>query len=107
MTGDGDRRERREAARLFAAVAAAVLIVVGAAVVFLLSGSLENWAEDAFGAGLGLRDSAVIAFIVAFVSIIVLTVASGGDALLGELPFTLIGFFAFFVFCWLMIAWIF
>ena len=107
MSEGGERRERREAAKLFAAVAAAVVIVVGAVAALFLSGALGAWTEATFGAGLGLRTSAVIAFVVAFVSIIVLAIASGGEALIGELPFTLLGFFAFFIFCWLMIAWIF
>jgi len=39
--------------------------------------------------------------------ILVMTIVSGGDAIFGELPFTLAGFLIFFVIFWLMIAWIF
>jgi hypothetical protein len=37
-----------------------------------------------------------------------MAVVSGGDAIFGELPFTIAaGFLIFFVIFWLMIAWIF
>ena len=42
-----------------------------------------------------------------FVLILVMAVVSGGDAIFGELPFTMLGFLIFFVIFWLMIAWIF
>jgi hypothetical protein len=40
-------------------------------------------------------------------SVLVMTIVSGGDAIFGELPFTIAGFLIFFVIFWLMIAWIF
>jgi hypothetical protein len=49
----------------------------------------------------------VIAFGVSLAVILVMTIVSGGDAVLGELPFTILGFLVFFVVFWLMIAWIF
>jgi len=49
----------------------------------------------------------LIAFGVSFVVILVMAVVSGGDAIFGELPFTILGFLIFFVVFWLMIAWIF
>ena len=63
--------------------------------------------SDPFSAGLGLKDAALISFGVSFVLILVMAVASGGDAIFGELPFTILGFLIFFVIFWLMIAWIF
>ena len=44
---------------------------------------------------------------VSLVVILVMAVVSGGDAIFGELPFTILGFLIFFVIFWLMIAWIF
>ena len=46
-------------------------------------------------------------FSFSFVLILVMAVVSGGDAIFGELPFTVLGFLIFFVIFWLMIAWIF
>ena len=63
--------------------------------------------SDPFSEGLGLKNAALISFGVSFVAILVMTVASGGDAIFGELPFTIVGFLIFFVIFWLMIAWIF
>jgi len=60
---------------------------------------------DPFSAELGL--AALIAFGVSFVVILVMAVVSGGDAIFGELPLTILGFLIFFVVFWLMIAWIF
>ena len=62
---------------------------------------------DPFSAGLGLKNAALVSFAVSFVAVLVMAVASGGDAILGELPFTIVGFLIFFVIFWLMIAWIF
>jgi hypothetical protein len=63
--------------------------------------------SDPFSEGLGLKNAALISFAVSFAAILVMTVASGGDAIFGELPFTIAGFLIFFVIFWLMIAWIF
>jgi hypothetical protein len=63
--------------------------------------------SDPFSGGLGLKNAALISFGVSFAAILVMTVVSGGDAILGELPFTIAGFLIFFVVFWLMIAWIF
>ena len=50
---------------------------------------------------------AVIVFFVSFAAILLMTIIAGGDAIFGELPFTILGFLIFFVVFWLMIAWIF
>jgi len=68
----------------------------------LLTGLLDWQREIRIGASL-----AVIAFGVSLAVILVMTIVSGGDAVLGELPFTILGFLVFFVVFWLMIAWIF
>ena len=106
MPSPGDRRERNEALRLFIAAAVALLlliVVVGAGFHYLR----EIGDADPFSAGLGLKTAALISFGVSFVAILIMAVVSGGDAILGELPFTIAGFLIFFVIFWLMIAWIF
>ena len=75
-----------------------------AGVYFLLGFNGEG---DPFSAGIGLKTAALISFGVSFVAILIMAVVSGGDAILGELPFTIAGFLIFFVIFWLMIAWIF
>jgi hypothetical protein len=105
MPGPADRQDRNEALRLLiaAAIALALLVVVGGgALYYLFSGT-----SDPFSAGLGLKNAALISFAVSFTAILILAVVSGGDAIFGELPFTIVGFLIFFVLFWLMIAWIF
>jgi hypothetical protein len=63
--------------------------------------------SDPFAAGLGLKNAALIVFGVSIAVILVMAIVSGGDAIFGELPFTIAGFLIFFVIFWLMIAWIF
>jgi hypothetical protein len=107
MPGDGDRRDRQDATRLFvaAAIALVLLVAMGAAGLYYFTEMLGS--SDPFSEGLGLKNAALISFAVSFAAILVMTVASGGDAIFGELPFTIAGFLIFFVIFWLMIAWIF
>ena len=106
MPSASDRHDRKEALRLFvvAAIALLLLIVIGSAGFYYLVGL---GASDPFSPGLGLKDAALVSFGVSFVLILVMAVVSGGDAIFGELPFTVLGFLIFFVIFWLMIAWIF
>jgi hypothetical protein len=106
MPSAEDRRDRKEATRLVlaASIAVLLLIAIGAAGLYYLVGL---GASDPFSAGLGLKNAALISFGVSFVAIMVMAVVSGGDAIFGELPFTIVGFLVFFVIFWLMIAWIF
>ena len=106
MPGANDKRDRKEALRLLAASLTALVLLVliaGAAVYYLIGLN----AADPFASGLGLKDAALISFAVSLVVILVMAVVSGGDAIFGELPFTVLGFLIFFVIFWLMIAWIF
>jgi hypothetical protein len=107
MAGDGDRQDRKEATRLFvaAAIALVLLVAIGVAGLYYLTEVMS--ASDPFSEGLGLKNAALLSFGVSFVAILVMAVVSGGDAILGELPFTILGFLIFFVVFWLMIAWIF
>ena len=106
MPSSQDNRDRTEATRLLlASVIAIVLLIaiVGAGIYFVM----QLGDSDPFSAGLGLKHAAVIAFGVSLVVILIMAVVSGGDAIFGELPFTIAGFLIFFVVFWLMIAWIF
>ncbi|MGH6735255.1 MAG: hypothetical protein ACRECX_04150 [Methyloceanibacter sp.] len=107
MTGEEDRRDRKEATRLFVAatVALVLLVAMGAAGLYYMTEVMG--AADPFAEGLGLKNAALISFGVSFAAILVMAVVSGGDAIFGELPFTILGFLIFFVIFWLMIAWIF
>ncbi|MEZ5828459.1 MAG: hypothetical protein R3D30_01335 [Hyphomicrobiales bacterium] len=107
MPGDGDRRDRQDATRLFvaAAIALILLIAIGAGGIYYFTEMVGS--SDPFSEGLGLKNAALISFAVSFVAILIMAVVSGGDAIFGELPFTIAGFLIFFVIFWLMIAWIF
>jgi hypothetical protein len=107
MAGEGDRQNRKEATKLLVAGAVALILLVamGAAGLYYVTTMMGE--SDPFSDGLGLKNAALISFAVSFVAILVMTVVSGGDAIFGELPFTIIGFLLFFVVFWLMIAWIF
>ncbi len=106
MARPSDKRERNEALRLLVAATSGILllIIIGGAGLYYLGGLGGG---DPFSEGLGLKDAALIAFGVSFAVIVVMAVVSGGDAIFGELPFTILGFLIFFVVFWLMIAWIF
>jgi hypothetical protein len=106
MPSPQDQRDRKEAARLLlaAAVAILLLIVIGGVGIYFIMGIGES---DPFSVGLGLKNAAIVSFGVSLAVILVMAVVSGGDAIFGELPFTIAGFLLFFVIFWLMIAWIF
>jgi hypothetical protein len=106
MPNASGARDRKEALRLLVAAAAALLllVIVGGAGIYYLVGLGES---DPFAAGLGLKNAAIVAFGVSLVVILVMAAVSGGDAIFGELPFTILGFLIFFLVFWLMIAWIF
>jgi len=101
-----DRRDRQEAQRLLiaAGIALVLLLIIGGVGLYWLVGLGES---DPFAPGLGLKNAAIVSFVVSLVVILVMAVVSGGDAIFGELPFTVLGFLIFFVVFWLMIAWIF
>jgi hypothetical protein len=107
MPSAHDDRDRKDATQLLLAAAIALILLVA-----IVSGGLYYLFEtanfsDPFAAGLGLKNAALISFGVSLAVILVMAVASGGDAIFGELPFTIAGFLIFFVTFWLMIAWIF
>jgi hypothetical protein len=107
MPSAHDDRDRKESLRLLIAAAVALLLLVA-----IVWGGLYYLVEyanftDPFAAGLGLKNAALISFGVSLAVILVMAIVSGGDAIFGELPFTIAGFLIFFVIFWLMIAWIF
>jgi hypothetical protein len=106
MPSRQDDHDRKDAARLLlaAAVAILLLIAIGGVGIYLITGMGDS---DPFSAGLGLKGAAIVSFGVSLVLILVMAIVSGGDAIFGELPFTIAGFLIFFVIFWLMIAWIF
>jgi hypothetical protein len=104
MAGETDTKDKTESRKLAIVLISLVLVLV-LAVVFLIPSLLDVFATY-LSPGLGLKDAAVIAFIVTLVTLVVFAVAAG-DGFLGEIQFMLGAFFAFFVIFWLMIAWIF
>lgn len=106
MPSQHDQRDRTEAMHLLiaAAIALLLLIVIIGAGIYLVVGLGES---DPFSAGLDLKNAAIVAFGVSLAVSLIMAVVSGGDAIFGELPFTIAGFLIFFVIFWLMIAWIF
>jgi len=103
MVGETETRDRREA-RLIV-IALGVLVLVGLiAAVFALP-ALADFSATHLEPGLGLKGAAIASFVVTFVTFVVFAIAAG-DGLIGELQFMLLGFFAFFVILWLLIAWV-
>lgn len=104
MVGDTGAKDKKDARAL-----AIVLIVVAVAVtitaIFAMP-MLAEFNESFLAPGLGLRQSAIIAFIATLVVLVIFAIAAG-DGLLGEIQFMLLGFFAFFLVLWLLIAWVF
>lgn len=96
-----DSEERKATTRLFLIIAAAILGMT-LIVVFVVAPAMSVQLAP----GLGIREAALIAFIVTFVVVVVMMVAAG-DGLLGEVQYTLPAFFVFFLLIWLLVAWVF
>jgi hypothetical protein len=104
----GDQNESRKALRILYGISVLValfvaLIVLGAAIT--LPG-ISDWVAATFDSGIGLPNAAVIAAIVTVLVLVVFAIVAG-EGLLGEIQFMISGFFVFFVFFWLLIAWVF
>ncbi len=104
MAGETDRRDKDESRKIAIALIVLVLAVIAAGA--LLWPSVAEFAAVHLSPGLGVRDSAIIAFVVTIGIMVVFAIASG-DGLLGEIQFILGGFFLFFLIVWLLIAWVF
>jgi hypothetical protein len=104
MHQDSDSKDKKEA-RSLAIVLIGLLLVLGIAAALALP-IVSAMAATHFAPGLGLKDAAAIAFAITTVLMIIFAVAAG-DGFIGEIQFMLLGFFAFFVVIWLMMAWVF
>jgi hypothetical protein len=82
-----------------------ILVVVFITGVIIIAPDISG-AVTEFNQGVGFKTAAIYAFFTTLVLMIILAIA-GGDGLIGELQFLLIGFLVFFVIIWLFIAWIF
>jgi len=82
--GESDRQDRKEATKLFAAVVVALvlLVLLGVGGVYYLTSALG--ASDPFSAGLDLKNAALVSLAVSLAVILVMAVASGGDAILAN-----------------------
>jgi hypothetical protein len=101
MPSAHDDRDHKETRLLLAAAVALLVAIVWGGIYYFVE--YANF-SDPFAAGLGLKNAALISFGVSLAVILVMAVVSGGDAIFGELPFTIAGFLIFFVVFWLMIA---
>jgi hypothetical protein len=101
MPSAHDDRDHKETRLLLAAAVALLVAIVWGGIYYFVE--YANF-SDPFAAGLGLKNAALISFDVSLAVILVMAVVSGGDAIFGELPFTIAGFLIFFVVFWLMIA---
>lgn len=91
MPSAHDDRDHKETRLLLAAAVALIPLVA------IVWGGIYYFVEyanfsDPFAAGLGLKNAALISFGVSLAVILVMAVVSGGDAIFGELPFTIAGF---------------
>lgn len=102
---DPDQRRSLTMA-LAAGIAALVLVALAVWGASVLLPQLLVWTATVFSPGLGLRTAAIVAAVVSFLALLALTVTAG-DGLLGEIQFVIPGFFLFFLFFWLMLAWVF
>jgi len=104
MAGDNDSKDKKEARTLAIVLLGLMVTLAGAAL--LAMPLLAEFNEAYLASGVGLKEAAIIAFFTTIVVLIIFAIAAG-DGLIGELQFMLLGFFAFFVVLWLLIAWIF
>ncbi len=108
MTSAGDPSDRRRALILLAVIVVGVLVAAGlfVSLIVLELPKIVAFADEVFTPGLGLRTAAIIAAVVSFLVLIVFAIVSG-DGIIGELAFVIPGFFVFFLFFWIMTAWVF
>lgn len=103
-----ERADQKSVIRMVLALSILGLFLV---VILLWGASLalpmfSIWIAETFSTGLGLKVSALISAGIS-ISVILLFAAIAGDGLLGEIQFMTPGFFLFFLFFWLMVAWVF
>lgn len=104
MVGKTGAKDKKDA-RALAVVLLVLALVLIISAIFAMP-MLAEFHATFLAPGLGLRDSAIIAFI-ATLAVLVIFAITAGDGLVGEIQFMLLGFFAFFLVLWLLIAWVF
>jgi len=103
-----DLRDSRFALRIllgFSALVAFLVALIVLAAATTLPG-ISEWVAVTFDSGIGLKNAAIAAAVISVTVMIVFALAAG-EGLIGEIQFMIPGFFLFFVFFWLMIAWVF
>lgn len=107
-TGGSEEAERKRATRIAVGLTIIGLIAVIAVgwSVATAAPSVVNWIDQVFSPGLGLKSAAIVASVISIVVLILFAVFAG-DGLIGEIQFMIPGFFLFFLFFWLMLAWVF
>jgi len=104
----GDRRDSRVALRIllgFSGLVALFVALLVLAAATTLPG-LSDWVAVTFDSGIGLKNAAITSAVISLTVMVVFALAAG-EGLIGEIQFMIPGFFLFFVFFWLMIAWVF
>jgi hypothetical protein len=103
-----DDRDRRRALRIVFGTSALVALLVALLALAAATSlpALSEWVSVTFDEGIGMKAAAMWAAIVSVVVLLVFAVTAG-EGIIGELQFMIPGFFLFFVFFWLMLAWIF
>jgi len=96
--------ESRSDLKILALVLVATAVFIAVAVTF--GGPLLADLATAVEPGIGIKEAAKWSFGVTVVMFLLFAVVAG-DGIIGELPFMLLGFFAFFVIIMLLIAWVF
>ena len=104
MAGETEKRDEREARTI--AIGLGILAIAVLVGLYFLVPALADFNARHFAPGMGLKDSAIVAIIATVVILVIFAIAAG-DGIIGEIQYMLLGFFAFFLLLWLMIAWVF
>ena len=105
---DPGLRDSRFALRIllgFSVIVAFVVAMLVLAAATTLPG-LSEWVAVNFDEGIGLKNAAIVSAVISVTVLIVFALAAG-EVVIGEIQFMIPGFFLFFTFFWLMIAWVF
>jgi hypothetical protein len=103
-----EREEKEKATRMVLSLILLLIFLVGLTVwgVSTLLADFLPAALAGFEDGIGLKTAAIAAAVVSVLISIIFAIFSG-DGFIGELQFMIPGFFLFFLFFWLMLAWVF
>lgn len=100
--------EQQKAAKMVLGLVVLVIFLAGLTVwgVTALAPDFLAAASAGFETGIGLKTAAIAAMVLSVLISIIFAIFSG-DGFIGELQFMIPGFFFFFLFFWLMLAWVF